>query len=502
MEYIKNNYKTILFTIIYAIITFLCVIHHEIWADEAQVWLIAKNVSFLGLFKHLVNEGHPSLFYLLMMPFAKLGLPIFFMQVFCWLAMIGSVFLLLKYSPFNGFTKFAIITSAGFLYFFPVIARSYSILPLLVFCLAILYPKQKEHPIWYAILVAITANVHAIMVGFAGILMLFFVWDNCLKNRKNFNFSLQKKYIYSALIMLVGLLAVYLQLRGTTSSNIFINISFSNLLYSIISVFSKFLIIGIDSTYSESLTLPAVNNFQLLLMLFSAFLYIWIFAWILKSNKKIFAITFLSILFQFAIYILAYNKCVQATRVYSASLIILFALWCIFEQQKINKKTHKILNVSIIIFLLLSTLNGIRYTLADIIQPYSGSKQTAKYILKNLDKDAFLMTDNAPYCISLIQYLGNNRKIYSIHDMKSINYIVWNENMYKFVRSNDYDTYIQHMKQENEKFESKKIYVVLSSFHKHFLKIKDLKNFELIYESKPGMLKFENYSIYRYLGNN
>ena len=60
----------ILLTILYALFTLMIVLHHEIWADEAQVWLLCKNLSVFELFKHLVQEGHPSLFYLLMMPFA------------------------------------------------------------------------------------------------------------------------------------------------------------------------------------------------------------------------------------------------------------------------------------------------------------------------------------------------------------------------------------------------------------------------------------------------
>ena len=107
------------------------VLHHEIWVDEAQVWLLVKHLNIFELFNHLVNEGHPSFFYLLIMPFAKIGLPILAMQIVCWLSMVASVFLLLEYSPFNKFTKFAIIMSAGFLYYLPVMARSYSIIPLL-----------------------------------------------------------------------------------------------------------------------------------------------------------------------------------------------------------------------------------------------------------------------------------------------------------------------------------------------------------------------------------
>lgn len=121
---------------------------HEIWADEAQVWQIVQNVSFLGLFKHLVNEGHPSLFYLINMPFAKAGCSAAFMQIFCWLCTTLSVFLLWQFAPFKQYTKFAITLSAGFLYFFPVIARSYSIIPLLVFAIALVYPHYRKKPVF------------------------------------------------------------------------------------------------------------------------------------------------------------------------------------------------------------------------------------------------------------------------------------------------------------------------------------------------------------------
>ena len=156
----KGLVINILSTILYAAFTFIIVMHHEIWADEAQVWLLSKNLSLFGLFRHLVEEGHPSLFYLIMMPFAKTGCSVIIMQVFCWLCSIAAAFLLLQFSPFSGFEKASIVLSSGFLYFFPVIARSYSMIPVLVFLAAILYKKQKEYPVFYAVVLALIANTH------------------------------------------------------------------------------------------------------------------------------------------------------------------------------------------------------------------------------------------------------------------------------------------------------------------------------------------------------
>ena len=211
----KNLVLNTFFTALYAVFTLVTVLHHEIWSDEAQVWQIVQNVSFLGLFKHLVNEGHPSFFYLLVMPFAKIFQTvgsIIIMQIICWAFMCASVFLLLQYSPFSKFAKFAIVTSAGFLYFLPINARSYSVLPFFVFLLAILYPKSKEKPLIYSIILAITANVHVIMFLFCAIFTILFMYENRAK-----------KYIPSYTIMILSLLAVVLQLAGTSSSNEFIS---------------------------------------------------------------------------------------------------------------------------------------------------------------------------------------------------------------------------------------------------------------------------------------
>ena len=93
----KDFIYNILIVLIYAIFTLILVLHHEVWRDEAQVWQLCKNLSLLELFKHLATEGHPSFFYLINMPFAKMGCPIIAMQLLCWLANCGTIYLLLNY---------------------------------------------------------------------------------------------------------------------------------------------------------------------------------------------------------------------------------------------------------------------------------------------------------------------------------------------------------------------------------------------------------------------
>ena len=43
---------------IYLIISFIIIILHEAWRDEAQSWLIARDLSFIDILKQMKFEGH------------------------------------------------------------------------------------------------------------------------------------------------------------------------------------------------------------------------------------------------------------------------------------------------------------------------------------------------------------------------------------------------------------------------------------------------------------
>ena len=61
-EKIKQNKWNIIITLIYAIVTFIItVFFHEKWRDEAQAWLIAKDLDIIGIIKQMSFEGHPPL---------------------------------------------------------------------------------------------------------------------------------------------------------------------------------------------------------------------------------------------------------------------------------------------------------------------------------------------------------------------------------------------------------------------------------------------------------
>lgn len=123
-----KNILNIVILAVYAVFTFVMLLHHEIWADEAQVWLVVRDLSPVGIFEHVRTEGHPLLWYLMVFPFAKIlhfSNAIFSMQLLNWLIVLAGMAVLFFKSPFNIYVKSSILLSSGFLYWFPLNARSY-----------------------------------------------------------------------------------------------------------------------------------------------------------------------------------------------------------------------------------------------------------------------------------------------------------------------------------------------------------------------------------------
>src|SRR5438105_2551057 len=81
IEFLKEKYQVIVFAI-YLTLLAIAVSHHEPWMDEAQAWLLAKDLGFKELFlKYLRYEGSPGLWHLILMIPAKLGLPYFTINI-------------------------------------------------------------------------------------------------------------------------------------------------------------------------------------------------------------------------------------------------------------------------------------------------------------------------------------------------------------------------------------------------------------------------------------
>ncbi len=133
--------------------------HHEMWRDELQAWMLAKNSASLAeLFRNLKYEGHPSLWYIWLMILTRLTESPIAMQVSHLLIAAGTAYILARYSPFPTLVKVLIPFGYFFFYEYSVVARNYAPGILLIFLAASLYEKRFSRLPLLAIVLLLLAH--------------------------------------------------------------------------------------------------------------------------------------------------------------------------------------------------------------------------------------------------------------------------------------------------------------------------------------------------------
>lgn len=119
---------------------------HEMWLDEIQAWLIARDsASILDLFRNLKYEGHPGLWHLLLMPLTRLFASPVAMQGLHLVIGTATVSIFARHSPFSWLVKLLFAFGYFPFYEYAVISRNYSIGVLLLFLFCALFKKRFTH---------------------------------------------------------------------------------------------------------------------------------------------------------------------------------------------------------------------------------------------------------------------------------------------------------------------------------------------------------------------
>ena len=152
------------------------------WEDESHFWIMVKNCSVSQIFDLMKVEGHMMLWYLVVMPFAKLNLPYPYpMQILNWLFCLGAIIILWTKAPFNKTIKSLIILCPLFTELYAVHARCYSIGIFFLFIACAMYKKRLEKPFLFFFILFLGANT-SIPALFAatgiGILFLYDLYTN------------------------------------------------------------------------------------------------------------------------------------------------------------------------------------------------------------------------------------------------------------------------------------------------------------------------------------
>jgi len=115
---------------------------HELWQDEWQAWLIARDSATIrDLFNNLRYEGHPGLWHLGLFGLSRLTPQPLAMQGLHLMVATATVYVFLKYSPFTNLQKILFVFGYFPFFEYAAISRNYASGLLLLFLFCAVFPS-------------------------------------------------------------------------------------------------------------------------------------------------------------------------------------------------------------------------------------------------------------------------------------------------------------------------------------------------------------------------
>ena len=416
----KIDYRDISF-IIYFMISLFLTIMHEPFKNEAQAWLIVRDLDLPGIMNIMWYEGTPALWHLLLFPLVKLGLPYFSMQLLHWIFAVIIIWLILYKSPFPAIFRVLFSFSYYFLYEYSAIARNYNITILLMFLLATIWKRKQELPFLFCLLVILIINTNLIIWGFGVMVTLLFFYDGKCSHRK---FSIS--HYISLIILVAGFALMFFQIipRDQASDQSVVSFSFFDLKFPemiLRAPANAIISVGGDP---ESMVIP-----------FFFFLCSTAVLFLLVKKVPIFLATILSSAWCIYMFMFIYSG---GVRHHGYLLIIFIFFFWIRDYYKDSDWISRLVpryilsdafkhGVFLIVALCLLTtvMRMIAIIPQEIRYEFSGSKEIAQYIKQNNLEEKNWIGYRSDRCEAILPYFADKKFWYAgIQDYGS--YVVWN----------------------------------------------------------------------------
>lgn len=431
--------------VLYAALTLIGALNHELWFDEAQAWTIARDNTIGGIFHQLGYEGHPPLWYLILYVFSHLGFECTVIPLISWVITLAAAAVVMFRAPFHIVTKAALLFSGGFLYFNSVMSRVYCLINLFAVLIAWLYPKRKEHPVLFGFFIAMLANTHICISGFIGIMGIFMITDLFRGFRTN-SPKQNAAEITGLAVSGIGVLTLVLPLLNSLSLNSstskmeyafetvisLVFESFSNISMALIEYEDKNLIMFF---ISEILAAMFIAEFILmrhktrpfLVLLFFCIFYIitsCVFWYTIPNRAHIFILMFF-----ITAWIAEYEPCNRSGKIWSEASIKTDtkAIGKIIEViRKADEGFKRSFNVIITVIMIAAIPVGVRMLFSDYTKPFSPSEMTAGYIKENFPENSIFVTNDefAPFISAYLPeyrfYSTDYGEFYTYHYHKKL----------------------------------------------------------------------------------
>ena len=484
-------YLVILIFSVYVLFNGILLLFHAPWRDEANVWLMARDLSPLQLLREIKYQGHPCLWYFLVMPFAKLGLPFRTIGMISTIVMTVAAGIYLWKGPQWIGIKALVVFSPIFTYFYPTIARNYCLIALILILLAWNYSERNEHPVRYGILLGLLVQADTIAIAPAG--MIAFVWlvENVYNRVHTGSMERLANCLKGIWIPFVSLLFWMVQFYQVSDSPMF---EFQSLggreLLREIRNYAYIILIRVTGFSQTMCTI-----FFVAVILAAA-----VVSYRLR-NIGTAMVMLLSYLFQCVFSVMVYQLHIW----HYLSLVFTF-LWMMWAMQKTaeEKKREKdriyrgaagtlqvLLGILAVVMLLHWNSDAEPSNLQQALHgSYSDGQNAAEFIREEISPDEIILSTDVPMESTILAYLKDYRFYYA-GSGKITTYADWSEEQSQIISLDQVIAWCR------ESFPEKDYIYLIQSRDSCIADPEKLDGQECIYETEGVTVRGEEYGIYR-----
>jgi hypothetical protein len=441
-----------LITLTFLVLGLISILHHEMWRDELQAWLLAKDsASIAELIHNMRYEGHPALWHICLFLISRVTHNPVSMQLLHLGIGTAVIYTFLRFSPFSRLQKFLFTFSYFPFYEYTIISRNYSIGILFIFLLCALYDRCRNY-IPFAILIALLANTNAFGFLIAASFVATLIVEKVLTGKQSKFSNNLLVILASGLIVSAGFAVSLLQVvsriedAGQASSATATTGEAPDLILGGNNIAR--LAIGFIILLKSYIPIPDISNYQFWntsLFTSTENLYIKAFSLLLAFGLLFLSIAllarqpiplFLYSLGTFSIVFFSYDKFTRQPRHYGHIFILFIAcLWLAAYYQEIRfsfldrffypilRPLHQRQKHLLVALLCTQVIANVFAVGMDLIYPFSASQEVANFIRKQGLENALIVGSSDAPTASVAGYL--NRRIYYPESDRLGSFILW-----------------------------------------------------------------------------
>lgn len=487
----KKNLIDIMVLGLYIAFNIFLLVNHEMWRDELNVWLMGRDLSPVELLREIRLQGHPCLWYFLVMPFAKMGVPCKVMCVLSLLSVGIGAFLFYLKAPINKAVKAVALFTPAFTYYYSVIARGYCLVALLVILAACMHKERDKKPILYGLILGLLVQADTIGVPIAGMMSLMWlgqgIYAGLKKNGKKNGVIIAIKGLW---IPLLSVIFYLLQMKGAGDSTAF---EIKDLgLYDTVTECKGF-------AYHIGERLTGWPRWAILVF---AVLLIVGLLWMSLKGKTLWPLIvfggYLGFQVVFSVFVYELNIWHFLALIY----VLIWTVWVYRLDSKVENAKIPGFAVQGLLFVLV-VFTFVRWNYEEepsslknaVAGVYSNSVEAAEFLENNISPNELIVADGAPYVGSIFGYAAEYRFCLASTGEET-SYSDWSEKQCRETTFDEVNTWVK------EKFPDAEEYIFIRSNESYVTDFKAYADgLELIYESKESSAMLEDYKMYRVCTN-